>query len=171
MRHTACTAARQHAKSVRTCTSTYPHLPHLPALAAAPASVGTYAYLQVTSPHLPPPAAATCPHLQGSGLEHINDLNAAYQPLYYVLYFPRGEPGWHPDMLHRGASDLQECSVEEAAVLEDEAQDQHGHSDTQPKQRQRLTSRQWIAYHTHVSPQHVPAPAARCLYLMHAATT
>ncbi len=71
-----------------------------------------------------------------------------------MLYFPRGEPGWHPDMHHRDASDLQECSVEEAAILEDEAQDQHGHTDAHPKQRQRLTSREWIAYHTHVGSLH-----------------
>ncbi len=29
----------------------------------------------------------------GGSLEIVNDLNAAYSPLYYVLLFPRGEPG------------------------------------------------------------------------------
>ncbi|KAJ7500136.1 hypothetical protein B0H11DRAFT_1714802 [Mycena galericulata] len=31
-------------------------------------------------------------------LMQISDLHAAYTPLYYVLLFPRGESGWHPDM-------------------------------------------------------------------------
>ncbi len=34
----------------------------------------------------------------GGTLEIINDLNAAYTPLYYVLLFPQGEPGWYPEL-------------------------------------------------------------------------
>jgi hypothetical protein len=119
------------------------------------------------------PRCCTAP--QGSGLEHMNELNAAYQALYFVLYFPRGEPGWHPDMLHRGASDVQECSVEEAAVLEDEAHDQHDDPDAHPKQHQRLTSREWIAYHTHVRHAHAvstdPVPGVSHMLIMPARAT
>ena len=32
------------------------------------------------------------------GLQIINDLHPAYVPLYYVLLFPYGENGWHPDL-------------------------------------------------------------------------
>ncbi|KAJ3739144.1 hypothetical protein EV360DRAFT_3544, partial [Lentinula raphanica] len=32
---------------------------------------------------------------EGNSLQRINDGHAAYSPLYYVLLFPRGEPGWH----------------------------------------------------------------------------
>jgi hypothetical protein len=28
----------------------------------------------------------------------ISDIHPAYAPLYYVLLFPRGENGWHPDL-------------------------------------------------------------------------
>ncbi|KAJ7106375.1 hypothetical protein C8R44DRAFT_681270, partial [Mycena epipterygia] len=31
-------------------------------------------------------------------LMQISDLHPAYSPLYYVLLFPYGEPGWHPDL-------------------------------------------------------------------------
>lgn len=35
-----------------------------------------------------------CVFLEGGGLRRINELNPAYDPLRYVLLFPRGEPGW-----------------------------------------------------------------------------
>ncbi len=34
----------------------------------------------------------------GGSLQIVNDLHAAYTPLYYVLLFPRGEPGWHSQL-------------------------------------------------------------------------
>ncbi|TFK18689.1 hypothetical protein FA15DRAFT_552145, partial [Coprinopsis marcescibilis] len=37
-------------------------------------------------------------YLRDGGLQIINDLNPAYAPLYYVLLFPCGELGWHPDL-------------------------------------------------------------------------
>lgn len=37
-------------------------------------------------------------HNRSQGLEIISDLHPSYVPLYYVLLFPRGEPGWHPDL-------------------------------------------------------------------------
>jgi DNA replication protein DnaC len=41
---------------------------------------------------------------RSGGLRIISDMNPAYVPLYYVLLFPYGENGWHPDMrLHQSA--------------------------------------------------------------------
>lgn len=37
-------------------------------------------------------------HLRGGGLWRINDLHPSYSPLYYVLLFPHGEPGWCQDL-------------------------------------------------------------------------
>ena len=34
-------------------------------------------------------------HLQGGGLCCISNLHPFYLPLHYVLFFPRGEEGWH----------------------------------------------------------------------------
>ena len=31
-------------------------------------------------------------------LQHINEGHPAYAPLYYVLLFPHGEPGWYQGM-------------------------------------------------------------------------
>ena len=36
--------------------------------------------------------------LQGGGLTHISHLSHAYSTLYYILLFPNGEEGWHPDI-------------------------------------------------------------------------
>jgi len=36
--------------------------------------------------------------LQGGGLHRISHLNPAYSPLHYVLLFPHGEDGWHPNI-------------------------------------------------------------------------
>lgn len=37
-------------------------------------------------------------HQWSGGLQIISDLHPSYSPLYYVLLFPRGESGWHPDL-------------------------------------------------------------------------
>ncbi|KAL1932430.1 hypothetical protein VTP01DRAFT_8108 [Rhizomucor pusillus] len=31
-------------------------------------------------------------------IKHISELSASYNPLHYVLLFPRGEEGWHPQL-------------------------------------------------------------------------
>ena len=36
--------------------------------------------------------------LQGGGLRRISNLHPSYLPLYYVLFFPHGEEGWHLDI-------------------------------------------------------------------------
>lgn len=35
---------------------------------------------------------------RGGPLQQISECHPAYSPLQYVLLFPYGEPGWHPDM-------------------------------------------------------------------------
>ena len=42
-------------------------------------------------------------HRRGGALQVISDLHPAYVPLYYVLLFPYGENGWHPDLQLHGA--------------------------------------------------------------------
>lgn len=37
-------------------------------------------------------------HRRDGALRTISDLHPAYAPLQYVLLFPRGENGWHPDL-------------------------------------------------------------------------
>lgn len=42
---------------------------------------------------------------RAGGLQIISDLHPAYVPLYYVLLFPYGENGWHPDLRFRLSND------------------------------------------------------------------
>jgi len=35
---------------------------------------------------------------KGEGLWRINDAHYAYDPLYFILFHPHGEPGWHPNI-------------------------------------------------------------------------
>ena len=32
------------------------------------------------------------------GIQRISEIHCAYAPLHYVLMFPRGEDGWHPNI-------------------------------------------------------------------------
>ena len=34
------------------------------------------------------------------GIQRISEIHRAYTPLHYVLMFPRGEDGWHPNIPH-----------------------------------------------------------------------
>ncbi|KAJ7624194.1 hypothetical protein B0H17DRAFT_1288432 [Mycena rosella] len=36
--------------------------------------------------------------VNGAPMQRISDIHPAYAPLYYVLLFPHGEHGWHPDI-------------------------------------------------------------------------
>lgn len=38
---------------------------------------------------------------RGRGLRQINECHPTYLPLHYVILFPYGKLGWHPDMMHR----------------------------------------------------------------------
>jgi hypothetical protein len=37
--------------------------------------------------------------LREGGLQFIHETDSSYDPLQYVLFFPHGEQGWHPDLL------------------------------------------------------------------------
>ena len=37
--------------------------------------------------------------LHEGSIQQISEIHCAYTPLYYVLIFPRGEDGWHPNIL------------------------------------------------------------------------
>jgi hypothetical protein len=63
-------------------------------------------------------------------LRTISDLHPAYAPLYYVLLFPWGEAGWHPDMPLRLQPGQQQQSSEE----------------------NRLTLTRFVAYRLHARP-------------------
>ena len=69
-------------------------------------------------------------HLQGGGLCHISNLHPSYLPLHYVLFFPRGEEGWHLDI---------------------PLQQQNGH----PHRSKKVTQLLWYAYRLHVCPLEV----------------
>ena len=69
--------------------------------------------------------------LQGGGLCHISNLHPSYLPLHYVLFFPRGEEGWH---------------------LNIPLQDINNHHPHHPK---KVTQLLWYAYRLHVHPPKV----------------
>ena len=68
--------------------------------------------------------------LQGGGLRHISNLHPSYLPLHYVLFFPKGEAGWHLDI---------------------PLQQQNGRQHRSKKVTQIL----WHAYRLHVRPENV----------------
>ncbi len=39
------------------------------------------------------------------GIQRISEIHCAYTPLHYVLMFPRGEDGWHPNIPIRDSND------------------------------------------------------------------
>ena len=39
-------------------------------------------------------------YLHSGRVQHLSDRNELYDPLHFVLLFPRGEPGWHPEIPH-----------------------------------------------------------------------
>ena len=47
--------------------------------------------------------------LKGGSLKRIHEGNLVYAPLHYVLLFPRGELGWHKDILLRGLPEPLNC--------------------------------------------------------------
>lgn len=71
--------------------------------------------------------------LQGGGLRRISNLHPSYLPLHYVLFFPRGEEGWHLDI---------------------PLQQQNG----RPHRSKKVTQLLWYAYRLHVRPLEVEPP-------------
>ena len=65
--------------------------------------------------------------LRGGGFKKIFDTNPVYAPLHYVLLFPRGELGWHPDIPYHG---------DEAVEVQGEA-----------NRQRHVTQIQYYAYH------------------------
>ncbi|CAG8834095.1 22761_t:CDS:1, partial [Cetraspora pellucida] len=47
-------------------------------------------------------------HTREGGLQRISELHCSYAPLHYVLMFPRGEDGWHPDIPISDTSNIQD---------------------------------------------------------------
>ncbi len=39
-------------------------------------------------------------YMHGGGVRHISDQNPSYDPLHFVILFPRGEPGWEAGIPH-----------------------------------------------------------------------
>lgn len=80
-------------------------------------------------------------HLKDGPLKRINELNPLYLPLHYVLLFPRGELGWHPnialaeDSNNRGVADANQ-------------DDSDGHPGQQATRR--VTQLQWYSYQLHI---------------------
>src|SRR5436190_19683845 len=50
--------------------------------------------------------------LHEGGIQRISEIHRAYTPLHYVLMFPRGEDGWHPN--------IPICNEEISEINEDE---------------------------------------------------
>ena len=44
-----------------------------------------------------------------NGLQSINEINQHYDPMHYVLMFPKGQPGWNINM--RTANDLRKVII------------------------------------------------------------
>lgn len=65
--------------------------------------------------------------LKGGGLRRISNLHPAYLSLHYVLFFPRGEDGWHLDI----------------PLL-----NQNGN----PQRSKKVTQLLWYAYRLHIRP-------------------
>jgi hypothetical protein len=42
---------------------------------------------------------SVCLHRKDQQITRIQSYNTSYDPLSYPLFFPRGEPGWHADIL------------------------------------------------------------------------
>ena len=43
-------------------------------------------------------------------IQRISEIHCAYTPLHYVLMFPRGEDGWHPNIPMRNNEEVLEIS-------------------------------------------------------------
>ena len=62
----------------------------------------------------------------GGGLQEISDIHPLYPSLHYVLLFPNGDLGWHPEIFHMDVED---------------PGDDH--------QRKRVTQLEYFKYHLH----------------------
>lgn len=54
-------------------------------------------------------------------VRHINEIRSFYDPFHYVLLFPRGELGWHPNIV------LSDADIDEDTNVEDTMEDNNNH--------------------------------------------
>jgi hypothetical protein len=45
----------------------------------------------------------------GGGIRRINDLHPLYPSLHYILLFPTGQLGWHPEIPYRAIENPQQA--------------------------------------------------------------
>jgi hypothetical protein len=64
--------------------------------------------------------------LQGGAFRRISEMSSAYMPLHYVLYFPRGELGWHPR--------IERIQTEQPQNEEERQQRYQGYRSERPRQ-------------------------------------
>lgn len=96
---------------------------------------------------------------KNGGLQRINELNACYDPLHYVLLFPCGETGWHPNLQLQVANanaDMGDADREEDD--DDEEREGGRHANT------RLTARMFYAYMLQKRPGQYLIHAGRLLH-------
>ena len=88
-------------------------------------------------------------------LYRISDLHPAYAPLQYLLLFPRGENGWHPDMVLHESIQQRETQLQRAQQRQ-ETRNQCGLNNSQPTrettQSRRLTLCHYVSFCIHPRP-------------------
>ena len=77
---------------------------------------------------------------KGGGLKHINEMSPMYQALHYVLLFPTGQLGWHPNI---------ELNLPDQAM---EEPDNQGEGQDAPLGRKRkyISQIEYFAYRLHI---------------------
>jgi hypothetical protein len=85
-------------------------------------------------------------------LYQISDLHPAYAPLQYPLLFPRGENGWHPDMVLHESTRQRENRLQQAQQRQ-ERRNRRGLHNNQPtretRESRRLTLCRYVAFRIH----------------------
>jgi hypothetical protein len=88
-------------------------------------------------------------------LYRISDLHPAYAPLQYPLLFPRGENGWHPDMVLHESIRQRETRLRHAQQRR-EKRNQRGLNNPQPTREttesRRLTLCRYVSFRIHSRP-------------------
>lgn len=88
-------------------------------------------------------------------LYRISDLHPAYAPLQYPLLFPRGENGWHPDMVLHESIRQRETRLRHAQQHR-EKRNQRGLNNPQPTREttesRRLTLCRYVSFRIHSRP-------------------
>jgi hypothetical protein len=88
-------------------------------------------------------------------LYQISDLHPAYAPLQYPLLFPRGENGWHPDLVLHESTRQRESRLRRAQQRQ-EKRNERGLNNVQPtresRESRRLTLCRFVAFRIHSRP-------------------